>query len=375
MIMHTATPIPPGATPAVAVRTSAFHTAARRSGCRDFAVVNGLQVPLRFGDPDTEYRQRVQGVVLCDASAERHVEVRGPDAAGFVQWITATDLAGLGVGACAPALLVDEQGGVVGDPMVLRLAADRYWLAQESAGLLPWVKGVSLNCGLDVQIAAPEPATLALEGPRAREVVDRLLGADVAPLGEREVREVTVGGLALVVSPRRCGALPAFSLRLRDVSAGSELWERVLAVGEACGIAAAVLSSVHRIEAGLPRLGAEMDADSDPFEAGVGGLVDLDQDVDFIGSAALTALAARGRRRRLVGITVEEGGPPAAGCWPLVADDEPRGELRSLAFSPGRGRFIGLAVVLLAYAEPGVRLEVEVPGGRCRCRVEGLPFG
>ena len=374
MSTHAATPIPSEFTLATAVRASPFHAATRRAGCRAFGVVNGLQVPLRFADPETEYRQRVDGVVMCDASAERHVEVRGPDASAFVQWITATDLGALPVGACAPALLVDEQGGVVGDPMVLRLDGDRYWLAQDSEGLLTWVKGVSLSCELDVQIAGVEPATLALEGPRSRAVVERLLGDDAAPLGDREVREVMLHGMPVVVSRRRCGSLPASSLRLGDSSAGNELWELVQAAGEASGIAPAVLSAVHRIEAGLPRVGAEMDTNSDPFEVGAGSLVDLDQAEPFIGSVALRALAARGLRQRLVGIVVEDGEPPAVGVWPLMADGEVWGELRSIAWSPGLGAFIGLAVVLLEYAEPGTRLQAEVPGASCRCRVEALPF-
>jgi len=374
MSIQAATPIPPEATLAVAARASPFHAATRRAGCRAYGVVNGLQVPLAFAGPEAEYRQRVDGVVMCDASAERHVEVRGPDAAAFVQWITATDLDGLAVGACAPALVVDEQGGVVGDPMVLRLDEDRYWLAQESEGLLTWVKGVSLGCELDVQIAGVEPATLALEGPRSRQVVERLLGGDAAPLGDDEVREVTLGGMPVVVSRRRCGSLPASSLRLRDASAGSELWERVRAAGEGSGIAPAALGAVHRIEAGLPRVGAEMDVNSDPFEVGAGALVDLGQELPFIGSVALRALAARGLRQRLVGIVVEDGDPPAVGAWRLVAGGESRGELRSLAWSPGLGAYIGLGVVLLEYAEPGTRLEAQIPGGGCRCRVEALPL-
>jgi aminomethyltransferase len=377
MSTHLATPIPPELTLAAAVRASPFHASARRAGCEAFGIVNGLQVPLRFADPAEEYRRRATGVVLCDASAERHVEVRGPDACAFMRWLCATDLGDLAVGRCAPALLVDEQGGVVGDPMVLRLAGDRYWLAQESPGLAPWVKGVSLNCGLDVQVAAPELATLALEGPRSREVVDRLMGPDVAPLGEHEARELELGGLPLVLSPRRCGSLSAFSLRLRDPSAAGALWQRAAEAGRAASIAPAVLSPVHRIEAGRARVGAEMDADSDPFELGVADLVHLGKHRTFIGQAALAALAARGLRRRLVGVSMQDAPASAIGTagWRALLDGgEAVGELRSSVFSPRFGRGIGLAMVLLSYAEPGTVLQVEAPETAWRCRVERLPF-
>ena len=134
---------------------------------------------------------------------------------------------------------------------------------------------------------------------------------------------------------------------------------------------------MHRIEAGIPGLGLEMNADSDPFELGVGTLVDLEQALPYIGSAALPALKARGLRQRLVGISVDapKFEREDRDWWPLLADDRVVGELRSTAFSPGLGRTIGLAVVLLAHAEPGVGLVAESPHGRLECRVESLPFG
>ena len=226
MAHHATSPISVDTALAAATQSSPFLAATRRWGCRAWGVFNGLQIPLEFESAEEEYRNRTGAVVLCDASAESHVQIEGPDAAAFVQWLTATDVDALGVGRARHCLMVDERGGVVGDPMVLRVDAERYWLAQDNVDLLPWVKGVSLNSGLDVSVSAPPGATLALEGRRAPDVVAALLGPDAAPLESDEVREVQVADRAVLVSPRRCGALPAFSLRLGDVAGADGPWTR-----------------------------------------------------------------------------------------------------------------------------------------------------
>ena len=208
----TSEPVVPG----VPVHASPFQEATQRSGCRAYGVYNGLQVPVCFESPAADYWRRVSGCTLGDASADCHVEIAGPDAAVFLQWLTATRVDTLLPGRCRQALLADEQGAVVGCPMVLRLEAERYWLAQDNPQLLPWVKGAALNSELDFQVSAPKLATVALEGARAPQVLGALLDADARALGEDEVRAIQVLGMTLVVSPRAGAGVPAFSLRLQQ---------------------------------------------------------------------------------------------------------------------------------------------------------------
>jgi aminomethyltransferase len=370
MTAHAAQDIAPAA------RASPFHDATERYGCRAYGVYNGLRIPLAYGRAEQEYWTRSRAVVLCDASADLHVELSGPDAHAFAQWLTPTSLAALRPGHCKQALLVDEQGGVVATPMALCLDAQRVWLAEDHSDLLPWVKGVALNCELDVRLSAPPVATLALEGPAAAATLHSLLGAAALPLGAYEVREVELDGMTLVISARAGMHVPAYSLRLHDADHADALWERVMAAGQAHGIGAAAHSLVHRLEAGWPALGSEVDAECDPYEAGLGCLVDAEPVAACIGAAALGAIKARGPRRRLVGVHIGGAPMPVPDLqWcALLGDGEPVGELRSAVFSPRLRRNIGLAMVLLAYAEPGVRLSARFPDGERACVVSPLPF-
>lgn len=356
------------------VHASPFHEATERSGCRAYGVYNGLRVPVCFESPEADYWRRVHGAALRDASSDCHVEVVGPDAAVFLSWLTATRMDGLAPGSCRQALLADEQGGVVGYPMILRLGEDRYWLAQDNPDLLPWIKGAALNCELDFQVADPQVATLALEGARAPGVLRQLPGG--AAMGEGEVRELCVDGMPLVVSPRAGAGVPAYSLRLQETARAGALWEYLLRAGAGQDIAPSAHCSAHRVEAGQLSLAFDIDADNDPFELGLGGLVDLDSGRSFIGKAALTALHARGPRRRLMGVVVE-GEPlqePNLEWWPLVVDGEKVGTLRTAVSSPRLEMNIGLGLVLLAYAERGVRLEAVSPRGPRACVLRELPF-
>lgn len=358
------------------VHASPFQEATRRSGCRAYGVYNGLRVPVCFESPEADYWRRVSGCTIRDASADCHVEISGPDAAVFVQWLTATRVDDLSPGQCRPALLADEQGAVVGYPMILRLTVDRYWLAQDNPDLLPWVKGAALSSELDFQVSALKLATVALEGARASEVLGALLDAGSGALEDDEVREVRVGGMTLVVSPRAGAGVTAFSVRLHGEEGARSLWEHLLTVGAEYDIAPSAQCTAHRVEAGQLGLAFDIDTDSEPFELGLGDLVDLASKRDFIGKAALTALHARGPRRRLLGVVIE-GEPleePNPEWWPLVAGGEVVGDVRTAVFSPRLGINVGLGLVLLAYAEPGVRLEAMSPAGARGCVLRELPF-
>jgi aminomethyltransferase len=358
------------------VRDSPFQEATRRSGCRAYGVFNGLRVPVSFESPEADYWRRVHACTIRDASSDVHVEISGPDAAVFVQWLVATRLDDLAPGHCRVALLADEQGAVVGYPMILRLAAERYWLAQDSPDLLPWVKGAALHAELDFQVGAPQVATLALEGSRAPQALGALLDVDAPGLGKDEVRRVQIEDIPLLVSPRAGAGVPAYSLRLQEMEHATALWRHLLGMGAGLDMAPSAQCAVLPVEAGLPSFAFDMDGASDPFEMGLGDLVDLAGQGDFVGKTALTAMHARGPRRRLMGAVID-GEPlaePNPQWWPLMADGEVVGDVRTAVFSPRLGENVALALVLLAYAEPGVRLEASSPRGPHHCVLKELPF-
>jgi len=358
------------------VRKSPFFEATRRHGARAFTVYNHMYMPTVYTDPVDEYWKLVQGVTLWDVACERQIEVTGPDAARFVQYLTPRNLSKLRVGAGLYVLLTAEDGGIVNDAVLLRLEEQRFWLSPGDGDALLWAQGAALHSGMQVSIAEPDVSPLQLQGPRSPEVARALFGDPVLELGYYRLRETRLEGIPLVVARTGWSGEVGFEIYLRDASRGDELWERVMAAGRPWQIAPIAPSTIRSVEGGLLSYVSDIRREDDPFTLGLGRLVDLEQEADFIGKAALRRIAAEGVKRRLVGLEID-GEPLAAGndgFWLVHGADGVRGHVTRCVHSPRLKKNIGLANVPAALAVPGTGLDIDAPGGRRGARVVPTPF-
>ncbi len=358
------------------VRTSPFFEATRRWGCKAYSVYNRMYIPLFYESQEADYWKLVNDVTLWDVGVQRQVQIAGLDAAVFTQLLIPRDLSKCEVGQCKYVLLVDEQGGIVNDPVLLKLDTDRYWLSLADSDVLLWAKGVAVNAGMDVQITEPDVSPLQLQGPHAAAVARDVFGCWIDDLRYFRFRETELEGIPLVISRTGWSAERGYEIFLCDGSFGDELWERIMDAGRAHGIAPSAPSTIRRIEAGLLSYGADMNLDNNPYEVTMARLVNLEQEASFLGKAALAAIHARGVRRRLVGVEIggERLPAPNVSWWPAHGGEDRIGELRSCVYTPKLERNIGLAMVSLSYAEEGTRFAVEAPDGARDCRVVSVPF-
>ena len=155
---------------------------------------------------------------------ERQVEISGPDAAAFVDYLTPRDVTRVRPGECRYILVTSSEGGIVNDPVMLRLAVDRYWLSCSDSDLLLWTKGVALHAGIEVKIHEPDVSPVQIQGPKSRAVIESLLGEDIASLSYYTLAETSLGHIPLVVT--RTGWSGEFGLRV--VSSRSPVWCRTL---------------------------------------------------------------------------------------------------------------------------------------------------
>jgi len=153
------------------VRKSPYSDAALRWGAQGFSVYNHMYIPRDFGDPVQNFWNLVNEAILCDVAVERQVEITGPDAAQFVQFLSCRDLSQCQVGQCKYVLITDQHGGIINDPVLLKLAEDHYWLSIADSDVLLWAKGVAVNSGMDVTIQEPDVSPLQLQGPKSRDIL------------------------------------------------------------------------------------------------------------------------------------------------------------------------------------------------------------
>jgi len=363
------------------LRRSPYFEATLRDGCRSYTVYNHMFLPTRYDDLHAEYEKLLNGVTVWDVSVERQVEITGPDAFEFTNLLTPRDLSKCAVGQGKYVLIGAEDGGIVNDPVLLRLAENHFWLALADSDVLLYAKGIALNAGLDVEICEPDVSPMQVQGPKSKEVVRKLFGEDVLKLRYYWFLETDLDGIPVVVTRTGWSGEVGYEIYLRDGSRGVELWDRVMEAGRDLGISPTGPSDIRRIEAGILNYGIDMTLDTNPWEVGLGWQVDFDQEGDFIGREALARIAEEGPRRLLAGIEIS-GAPLDLNMdrWPVRRGGGANGAggaigfVTSAVYSPRLGKNIGYALVPAATGELGTRLSVTTPDGERDATVVPRPF-
>ena len=358
-------------------RKSPFFDAARRAGFRAVDVYNKMYIPSHYvDDPADEYWHLVDHVTMWDVGCERQVEITGPDAFRFADYLTPRDLGTCAVGQGKYVVIVDGDGGIVNDPVLMRIAGDTFWFSTADSDLLLWAKGVALHLDHDVTIREPDVSPMQIQGPKAKDVVAALAGPKVLDLPYYHFLETTLDGIPVIITRTGWSAEVGFEIYLRDGAQGTRLWDLVAEAGRPFQIRPTGPVEARRIEAGILNYPSDINLDVNPFEVGLGWLVDADKRADYVGKEALTRIRKEGAKRKLVGVEIH--GEPFAGWvpehWPVRKDREVVGRLTAGAYSPRLEKNIGYALVPIGLSKVGTRLVVETPMGDREATVVRKPF-
>ena len=358
------------------IRKSPFFNGTVRWGATDFSVYNHMYIPRSFGDPEQNFWNLVNDAILCDVAVERQVEIAGPDAAAFVQLLTPRNLSQCAVGQCKYVLITNEAGGILNDPVLLRLEENRFWLSLADSDVLMWAQGVATHAGLDVTICEPDVSPLQLQGPKSGDIMATLFGEAIRDLKYYWLDHFELDGIPLVISRTGWSSELGYELYLLDGSQGEALWEKLMAVGEPMGLKPGHTSSIRRIEGGMLSYHADMDAHTNPFELGLDRLVDLEMPANFIGKAALKQVQQRGISRRQVGLELD--GEPLPGpntqFWPVAVNGEVIGKVTSAVYSPRLKKNIALAMVTIGHSAVGTTCTVQLTGETRSGTIVPKPF-
>lgn len=358
------------------IRKSPYFDATLRSGATGFSVYNHMYIPRDFGSPEQNFWNLVSKAILCDVAVERQVEITGPDAARFTQLLTSRDLRNCAVGQCKYVLITNADGGILNDPVLLRLGENHFWISLADSDVLLWAQGVAVNSGMDVKITEPDVSPLQLQGPVSGKIMTDLFGDSIADLRYYWLEERELDGIPLIVSRTGWSSELGYELYLRDGSRGNELWDKIMAAGAAHGLVAGHTSTIRRIEGGMLSYHADMDINTNPFELGLDRLVDLDADIQFIGKDALRKIRDTGVSRKQAGLEISAAPLPGPNTsfWPVQYQGRPIGKVTSAIYSPRLERNIALAMIAVEHEKVGTQLEVELPTGSASATVVEKPF-
>ena len=358
------------------IRKSPFFDATVRWGATDFSVYNHMYIPRSFGDPEQNFWNLVNDAILCDVGVERQVEITGPDAAQFTQLLTPRNLSECAIGQCKYVLITNTAGGIINDPVLLRLEENRFWLSLADSDVLLWAQGIATHAGLDVDIREPDVSPLQLQGPKSGDIMEALFGPCIRDLKYYWLERFELDGIELVISRTGWSSELGYEIYLLDGAHGERLWEKIMAAGEPLGLKPGHTSSIRRIEGGMLSYHADMDASTNPFELGLDRLVDLEMPADFIGKASLQSIKQNGVTRSQVGLVIE--GEPLSGpnteFWSVSSGDKIVGKVTSAVYSPRLKQNIALAMVSSDCADIGTTCLVTTPDDQRAAKVVPKPF-
>ena len=358
------------------IRKSPYFDSTVKWGATGFSVYNHMYIPRDFGSPEQNFWNLIQKAILCDVAVERQVEITGPDAYKFIQLLTPRDLSKLSIGQCKYVLITNNEGGILNDPVLLRLAENHFWLSLADSDILLWAQGVAVNSGLNVKINEPDVSPLQLQGPTSRDIMVKLFGESIKDLKYYWLREYTLDDIPLIVARTGWSSELGYEIYLRDGSKGNRLYKKIMEAGKEYDLQPGHTSSIRRIEGGMLSYHADADINTNPFELGLDRLVNLDSKIDFIGKRALKNIKQKGIKRIQVGLELLCGPlkGPNTNFWSLHKENENIGKVTSAIYSPRLKKNIALAMVEVDHSKIGNEFKVFTNDYEIDCMVVKKPF-
>ncbi len=361
--------------PSTRLRRSPYFDATVAEGVSGFSTYNQMLIPMAYGDAEGAYWRLVNGVSMWDVAAQRQVEIRGRDAAELVRILVPRDLSRCVPGEGKYIALCNHAGTLINDPVALKLDEDRYWFSIADSNILFWARAIAAERGLDVAVTEPDVSPLAVQGPKAEEVIAAIFGEWARELKYFWFRRADVEGIPVMLARSGWSKQGGFELYLMDGAKGTALWNIVREAGLPWDIAAGCPNAAERIESGLLSWGGDTDDATNPFEVRLGKYVDLEVADDVVGVAALRRIRERGVARHQLGLILDAPEPvqPHPVWYAIQADGRKVGDMTNGVWSYRLARNIGFALIARAIA-PGDRVEVLKEGKRIPATVTTLPF-
>ena len=361
------------------LRRTPFTSSVEKYGVKGFSVVNHALLPKAFSRSiEEDYWHLRSAVQIWDVGVQRQVEIMGPDASKFVQYMTPRSLEKMKVGNCYYIPLIDENGGMVNDPVLLKHSETHYWLSIADSDVLLWAKGLAIGLKFNVSIKEPDVWPLAIQGPLAKDLLSEVFGDFINDIKFFKFSKIQFEGSTQIIARSGYSKQDGFEIYLQGFDLGERLWELLWKTGKKYNIAPGCPNLIDRIEAGLLSYGNEITLDTSPLEVGMEGFCNSDFSHDFVGKPALRELQEKGVIKKIKGIIFDV--PPCPPCtqpWTLFNEKKMKiGQITSAVFSPRIKKNIGLGLVNKPFWKNDTNVFIEIPKSKSLAKgiVSSLPF-
>ena len=283
-------------------RLTPFSSRVEACGVKAYTVYNHMLLPAIFRSLEEDYWHLCEAVQVWDVSCQRQVEISGPDTQKLVQLMTPRDLSQAKYGQCFYAPLCDESGGMINDPIIIKHSDEHWWLSIADTDVMLWAKGLATGFGLDVKVSEADIWPLAVQGPKAEELLARIFGNEINKIGFFRSKELNYKDSRMLVARSGWSKQGGFEIYVNDEKLGGQLWDDLFDKGKDLNVGPGCPNLIERIESGLLSFGGDMGYDTTPFECGLDQYVSLEADLE---SLSIDALRNRQAKTRLMGIVID----------------------------------------------------------------------
>jgi len=357
------------------LRRTPFTDRVAAAGVKACTVYNHMLLPVVFESPEADYHHLKRSVQIWDVSCQRQVALRGPDAARLAQHLTPRDLSAMQPDQCFYTPMVDDRGGMLNDPVILRPDSEGFWVSIADSDMLLWIRGIATGMGLDCEVSEPEVYPLAVQGPRSDELMARVFGDAVRSIRFFRFKRLRFRDTSMLIARSGFSRQGGFEIYVEDAGFAVPLWDALLDAGRDLDSRAGGPNLIERIEGGLLSYGNDMTRDNTPFECGLGRFCDAHRLEGCIGGDALLRMQREPPARQIRGIHMP--GEPVPACteaWPVNRGGAQVGWITSAAWSPDCSANVALGMIDRSHWDTGTTVDVETPHGTHRGTVTALPF-
>ena len=367
------------------IRRTPYTNKVEEHGVSDFTVVNHMLLPKGFKNTvEEDYWHLSKEVQIWDVSCQRQVQISGPDAASLIQKLTPRSIKTMEIGKCFYIPMLNENAGMINDPVLLKLDDDMFWISIADSDILLWAKGYALGLNLDVNIDEPDVYPLAIQGPKSEELLISIFGEEIKKIKFFNFRVFDFEGTKQVIARSGYSKQDGFEIYFKvhekyfdKVEMGEKLWDTIWEAGKKFNISPGCPNLIDRIEGGLMSYGNDFTRENNPFECNLEKYCKDDVSHDFIGKKALTKIKNEGIKQKMMGIIFDGDPCPATGqpLKVLSKDNKNIGQITSGIFSPRIKKNIGLSMILNKYWNVGESVFVQTLDGKKRNgTITSLPF-
>ena len=357
------------------IRSTPYTSRIEKKGVTAYSVYNHMLLPAAFGSLEDSYHHLKKNVQVWDVAGERQVEISGKDSAKLVQLMTCRDLSKSKIGRCYYCPIIDDQAGLINDPVILKLSEERWWISIADSDVILFAKGLAIGKKFDVKIFEPNVDILAVQGPKSFKLMEKIFGKKIIEMKFFGFDYFEFSGAKHLIARSGWSKQGGYEIYVENKKSGLALYDKLFETGKEFDVKPGCPNLIERIESALLSYGNDMDNSDNPIECGLNKYVNLDTEVNFLGKEKLKEVRKTGITKKLMGVMIDAKEINVSKSMELINEKNLKiGELRSGVYSPHFKKVIGIAMLDKPYYEVSQKFKISINGDVFEGKVCDLPF-